>query len=211
MQERLSSQNRQSRFSQFIKLVCIIGIFPIFVGFIKGLLFEIKELGALFHNSLYWGIASYLLLHIFLIEPLKFYKKTQRFLQVIFGFFSPLFRVSYYIIPFWIIILIILYLILCKVFEWEGVKFLFFFFSGFLFSMHIVCVAKILKVDELRRLVDYLFMILIVLIINVFFFAFNLKLYSSQFSVRNVGKEGIDSGVNLGRIILEQLFIPKAK
>ena len=211
MQEKLSSPNSSKRLFQFVKLICIIGIFPVIIGFIRGLIFEIAKLEPLFSKSLYWGIASYLLLHIFLIEPLKFYKKTQRFIQVIFGFFSPLFKVSYYIIPFWVIILIVIYLIFNKILKFEQGNFLFFFLSSFFFSMHIVCVAKILKVDELRKIIDYLFIIFVIIIINIFFFSLNLKLYHSEFSVVQVGRQGIDSGLKLAGAVFEQLFVPEVR
>ena len=203
-----ANKSPQSKPVQIIKLVFIILVFPLLVGFSRGFIDQAFKLTQLYWKSLYWGIASYLLFHIFLIEPLGFYKKTQRSIQTIFGFFWPLLRVAYYIIPFWIVVLIGLYLLVHKVFKIEGVEFLFFYFSGFLFSMHILMVAKILKVDELRRLIDYLFILFVVLIINIFFFALNLKLYEPDFSVLQVGREGIDLGVNLAKSIFEQLFVP---
>lgn len=208
MEEKTSNT---AKFSQAIKLIFVLGVFPLLVGFIRGLWFEVAKLEPSFYKSLYWGIGIYLILHIFLIEPLKFYKKTQRFIQVIFGFFSPLFKFSYYLIPFWVIVLIVFYILFCKIFKFKDLEVLFFFLSGFFFSMHIVCVAKILKVDELRKLIDYLFMISIVIIINVFFFAFNLKLYSPDFSLVKVAQEGIDSGINMGKSIFNQLFIPQGR
>ena len=201
----------QSKSVQAIKLVFVILIFPILIGFLRGLITEIFKLKAIYWKSFYWGLSVYLIFHIFLIEPLGFYKKTQRFIQIIFGFFLPLFRFSYYIIPFWIIITIGFYLILYKIFKLEDFKFIFFFLSGFLFSMHIVMVAKILKVDELRKLVDYLFIIFIVLIVNIFFLGLNLKFYEPSFSVANLGREGINLGTSLAKSIFSQLFLLKAE
>jgi len=207
MAVKLSSQ---SKTVQAIKLALILITFPILIGFVRGLVFQVHGLQPLYWKSLYWGIAGYLLFHIFLIEPLKFYKKTQSFIKIIFGFFSPLFKFSYYIIPFWIIVVICLYLVVCKILKLENINFLFFFLSGFLFSMHIVMVAKILKVDELRKLIDYLFIIFIVVIINIFFLSLNLKLYEPGFSVTQVGKEGINLGIDLARAIFNQLFVPRS-
>lgn len=201
----------QSKSVQAIKLGFILFFLPVLAGLLKGLVSQIATLEAVFSKSLYWGIASYVLFHIFFVEPLKFYKKTQRFIQIIFGFFFPLFRLSYYVLPFWIIVLIGFYILVCKIFNLTKLVPLFFFLSGFLFTMHIILVAKILKVDELRKLIDYLFMIFMVLIINIFFFALNLKLYQTSLSIIAIGKEGIQLGVGLCKGILEQLFIPQAK
>lgn len=206
MEERVSPPGNKS--VQAIKLVCVIVVFPILIGFIKGLIAETFKLDSLFIKSLYWGITSYLLFHIFIFEPVKFYKKTQRFIRVILGFFSPVFRFSYYLIPFWIIVIISSYLLLVVFLKLENLRFLFFFLSGFAFTMHIVMVSKILKVDELRKIVDYLFIIFIVIIINIFLFALTLKLYSHSFSVSYVGKEGIALGMALAKAVFNQIFVP---
>jgi len=209
MEERVSPSINKS--VQAIKLVCVIVVFPILIGFIRGLIAETFKLDSLFVKSLYWGITSYLLFHIFIFEPVKFYKKTQRFIRVILGFFSPVFRFSYYLIPFWVIIIISSYILLVIFLKLEQLKFIFFFLSGFAFAMHIVMVSKFLKVDELRKIVDYLFIIFIVIIINIFLFALNLKLYVHSFSVACVGKEGISLGVVLAKSVFDQLFVPAVK
>ncbi len=206
MEEKISRPNNKS--VQTIKLVCVLIVFPILIGFIRGLIAETFKLDSLFVKSLYWGITSYLLFHIFIFEPVRFYKKTQRFIRVILGFFSPVFRFSYYLIPFWVIIIIASYLLFVTFLKLENLRFIFFFLSGFAFAMHIVMVSKILKVDELRKIVDYLFIIFIVVIINIFLFALTLKLYAHSFSVSYVGKKGIALGVALARAIFNQIFVP---
>ncbi|MFC1515004.1 hypothetical protein ACFL5X_03795 [Candidatus Omnitrophota bacterium] len=193
---------------QFIKLAVLILVFPLLVGFCRGLIAQTFALEDLFWKSLYWGVASYLLFHIFLIEPVKFYKKTQSSIQIVFGFFMPLLRVAYYIVPFWVLVLIGVYLVVYKVLKVEDIRFLFFFLSGFLFAMHLVMVAKLLKTDKPGKLIDYLFILFAVLIINIFFFAANCKLYEPEFSVSQVGREGIETGVHLARSIYDQLFVP---
>ena len=94
-----------------------------------------------------------------------------------------------------------------KLFKIESLDFLFFFLSGFFGSMHIVMVAKLLKTDKLNKLIDYLFVLFLILIINIFFFALNLKLYEPAFSVSQIAREGLDVGIGLARTIYEQLFV----
>lgn len=208
MAQNLSNQ-KNNRSVQVIKLFCILILIPLVIGFVIGLIEQIGKLAAIYAHSLYWGIAIYLLFHILINEPVKFYKRTQRFIQVIFGFFSPLFKVTYYIIPFWVIVIIGFFVLLCEVFNIEYLVPLFFFLSGFLFTMHIVMVAKISKVDKIHKIIDYLFIILLVIIINIFFFGLNLKLYSSEFSVLAVGQRGLETGMSLVKAIWGQLFIPE--
>ena len=202
-----SIRSQQSKPVQLIKLLFIILVFPLVVGFIRGFIDQSFELSTLCCRSLYWGIACYLLLHIFIVEPLAFYKKTQKSIQVIFGFFLPLLRVAYYVIPLWIVVLIGLFLVVNKLFKIESLDFLFFFLSGFFGSMHIVMVAKLLKTDKLNKLIDYLFVLFLILIINIFFFALNLKLYEPAFSVSQIAREGVAAGVGLARAIYQQLFV----
>ncbi len=206
MNHRLSSQNKSI---QIIKLICVLIVLPVIIGFILGLISEITKLEGLFKTAFYWGVAGYLLFHIFLAEPVKFYKNTQKFIKIIFGFFSPLFKMAYYLIPFWIIVIIGFFVLFCKIFKFDNLYPVFFFLSGFLFTMHIVMVTKILKVDELRKIIDYLFIIFIVVIINIFFLSFNLKLYAQDFSVVTVGKEGLTLGIGLAKSVWDQLFIPE--
>jgi hypothetical protein len=208
MAENILGQ-RKSKPVQAIKLLFILLLLPLIIGFIRGLISQINHLGPVFRSSLYWGTAVYLIFHVFLLEPVRFYKKTQRFIQIIFGFFSPLFRTAYYIVPFWIIVVIGFFILLCKIFRFEGLLPFFFFISGFLFSMHIVMAAKILKVDKIKKVIDYLFIIFIVVIINIFFLSLNIKLYEPGFSVSAVGKEGLLAGINLAQSIWNQLFVPE--
>lgn len=124
-------QLQNSRAVLSIKIL-LVGFFsPILVGFIEGFIAEIFKLDSFFLKSLLWGITSYLLLHIFIVEPVRFYKTTQRFIQIILGFFNPVFKAAYYIIPFWIIIIIAGFLILVELFKFEEIKFIFFFLIRF--------------------------------------------------------------------------------
>ena len=203
-----TSSNDETWAHKVVKTLVIILLFPIIIGFAKGLILEVAQLKSFFSQSLYWGVASYLLFHIFISEPIKFYKNTQKFIQVIFSFFSPLFRLSYYILPFWSLMVMVGYFVVCKVFGLEEAKFLFFFLSGFTFTLHVVMVAKILKTDELKKIIDYLFIIFLMIIINIFFISLNLKLYDPSFSIQSVAQSGMDLTYNIYKDTVSHLLFP---
>ncbi len=201
----LSQENRAVR---IIKLLSFLIFLPVFVGFIGGFCLVLDKLEPLFSQCFYWGVIAYLVVHIFIFEPLQFYKKTQKFIQVIFGFFAPLFKVAHYIVPLWVIILILVYLILKFAFQINVIQEIFFFLTGAFFMMHTALVAKMLRTDDLHKIIDYFFLILLVLMINVFFLALTIKVYQPQFSLTAIAQEGFQWGIGVCRTVFNQLFVP---
>ncbi len=204
MEQKLSAESKTVR---IIKLSCFILLLPVFLGLAKGFTTEIFNLPQPLGGIFFTGAGLYLVFHIFITEPLKFYKKTQRFIQIIFGFFSPILRISYYLIPFWALVVLLVYLLLVKIAGLKIPSAVFFFITGFVFTMHIALVARIMRTDDITKLIDYLFIIMIVLVINIFFLAFNLKIYENSFSVSSMAKAGVDWGVELCRTVFAQLFV----
>lgn len=186
-----SSDVEDSNIHKLFKVIVVIVLLPLLVGFVKGLVTQINAFDISFIKSVYWGIASYLILHLFLFEPTDFYSSTQKFTQHIFGFLSPLFKVSYYIIPFWAIGVIGAYFLVCRLLGNIGILPVFYFLSGFVFTMHVVMVAAILRTEELKGFLDYLFVILVVIAINIFFLGLNLKLYNYDLSIAYIAKSGV--------------------
>ncbi len=206
MEPRLSEDSKTVK---TIKLLFFIVFLPILLGFIKGLYVEILKLSPGFSKSFLWGVIVYLAFHIFIVEPVKTYKQTQKFIQVIFGFLSPILKISYYIIPFWIIIIIGVYFLIYNLFSLDFPKEIFFFFTSFIFMMHITIVAKMIRTDDVHKVINYLFLVVLVLAINIFFLAFTLKIYENSFSVSYIAKQGIDWGVGICQAGFNQLFVPR--
>ena len=184
-----SSEGKSYKFVQFFLVLVMV---PLAVGFAYGLYGEVTRLPGAFSSAFKWGALAYLLVHLFVFEPLEFYKKTQQFMQYFLGFLSPVFKVSYYIIPFWGSAVMLTYAV-CKFAMGMALDMpVFYFLTAVSFLMHVVMVARILRTDELRAIIDYLFVILTVIIINTFFLGLNLKLYHQDFSIRKVATAGYD-------------------
>ena len=175
---------------KMLKVAAVIVLFPLVAGLVKGLIDQINGLDAA-SVPVYWGFAAYLLIHLFILEPLEFYKNTQRFLEYILGVFSPLFRVSYYIMPFWALVVLAAYFIAAAFLGSDNIRSIFYFLTTLVFTMHVVMVARLLRTDELREIFDYLFVIFIVFVLNVLFFSLNMRLYNPGFSVTAVTGEGL--------------------
>ena len=187
-----TSQMEDSVLHRFFKTLVIVAALPLIAGFLSGLAGQINMFEPILFKSVYWGVASYILLHLFIFEPGIFYKNTQKFTQHLFGFLSPLFKVSYYIIPFWAIAVIGCYFPARAFFPGTGLSNVFYFLSSFVFTMHIIMVAAILRTEELKGFLDYLFVIVVVIAINIFFFALNLKIYDHAVSIPEIATSGAE-------------------
>jgi hypothetical protein len=184
-----SSISEDSKIVKIIKFLTVIALAPMVGGLVKGLISELAKHGD-YAGTIAWGVGTYVTIHLFVYEPLEFYKGTQKFIQFVFGVFSPIFRVSYYILPFWAVAVLIGYAVCVRWLNYAYLMPMFYFMTGFFFAMHVVMVARILKTDELRQLFDYLFVIFIVLIMNILFFAINVWIYDPSFSISAVITDG---------------------
>ena len=194
-QSTKAPETAESKPHKFVQFVLVLAMVPLAVGFVYGLYTEAARLPNAHSSAFKWGAIAYLLIHLFVFEPLEFYKKTQQFMQYFLGFLSPVFKVSYYIIPFWGTAIMITYAV-CKYGMGMALDMpTFYFLTAFSFLMHVVMVARILRTDELRAIIDYLFVILIVIIINIFFLSLNLKMYQRDFNIRKVATAGYDGMV----------------
>ena len=201
----------QNRWVKAAKLLFVIVFLPFLVALAAAFIRETNSLSFLLFRTFYAGVAVYLLFHIFIYEPVKFYRRSQKLIEFVFSIFAPVFKVSYYIIPFWILVVLAAYFLLVV---WLKIIFLlpfFFFLSGFVFTMHLVMVAKIMKTDKIGKVVDYLFLIFWVIAINLLFLSLNLQLYSEKFSFAVVVKTGIKEGASFFQHIFRQLFVPAVK
>ena len=188
-----SNEVENSPLHNFFKIVVIVAAIPLITGFLCGLIAQINLFQPFVVKSVYWGIASYVLMHLFIFEPVDFYKETQKFIQLIFGFLSPLFKVSYYLMPFWAIVVIACYFPAKAIFSGTGLAYVFYFLTAFVFTMHVVMVAAILRTEELKGYLDYMFVLVVVIAINIFFMALNFKLYEPEVSIAFIGKAGVET------------------
>lgn len=186
-----SSELEDTQLHKFLKGLVSVLLFPFIFGLINSFIHSLAHLDLSLVKSFYWGVAVYLLVHLFLFEPLDFYKHTQKAVQYVFGFLAPLCRISYYLMPFWILVLWGLYFLIVKVIGNVEMMPMFYFATSFIFVMHLVLVAAILRTEDIKGLLDYLFVLFIVVVINVFLAAITLKIFKADISLVALAKGGV--------------------
>lgn len=195
------SEIEDSRLHSVFKIIVILIAIPLITGFLKGLFSQVNSLAVPAGKAVYWGITAYVMMHLFIFEPVDFYRGTQQFVQHVFGFLSPLFKVTYYIVPFWGLVLIGLYFLVRTVFPGTAFLNIFYFLTAFIFTMHIIMVASVLKAEELKGFMDYFFVFVVVVAVNIFFMAINLKLYDNSVSIVKIAQSGIASFGGVGDVL----------
>ena len=176
-----------------VKLILFLFIFCFLLEFTSSFWREIRSReGFNINIFVFSGLCLFGCYH-FLIDLNSYYRKIQRFF-----FRTP--SVSY-ILPAILIILAVGYFIIPKVLNSHFNKGFFIFFGGFIFTAHMVFVAKETKGYTFSTLVNYLFIISILYILNLFLLGFYFKI---AFNV-HLGKILI-SGLNDGAMSIKGVF-----
>ncbi|MCM8782971.1 MAG: hypothetical protein NC909_01040, partial [Candidatus Omnitrophica bacterium] len=169
-----------------LKLLLGIMLFPFVYGSTFMFMRELFLLDTNVKISFFSGIAFFLIVYLFIWEPVIIYKKGQRFLQIIFGFFSPLLKIAPYLLPIYTIVLFLLYFLALLIFKPAQIIDIFMFLLGLSISLHLVFSAKILKSklgDYLKA--NYIFGFSFIYLINVIILSFGFNLMLKDFSFVN--------------------------
>ena len=93
---------------KFIIGVCLLPfVYSVSVSFLN----EFNTVEKLLQNYFWTGVISFIILYLFIYEPVIIYNKGQRLLNIVFNFFKPLVKVAPYLLPIYTIAIFILYLI----------------------------------------------------------------------------------------------------
>jgi hypothetical protein len=159
-------------------------------------------------TGFFLGIAVFLLIYLFIWEPTMIYKKGQRFVQIIFGFFSPLVKVAPYLLPIYTIFSFLIYFLLSIIFKPQQILDCFMFLFGLTVVLHLVFSARSLRSrasDYLKA--DYLFGFSFIWLINIIILSFGFNLILKEYSFVNFLNQAFKIGITIYRIIFKQLFL----
>lgn len=157
----------------------------------------------------FWsGVVTFLLIYLFIWEPVVIYSRGQRLLELVFTFFKPLVRVAPYLLPIYALVLSVIYMIglLWKPGEWFREYFI--SLLGFFIALHLVFGAKSMrtkKEDFLRA--NYLFGFSFVYILNVLLLAGILSAVVSGFSFVNFSTSSYQIAHDIFYGVFQQLFL----
>jgi len=204
-----------SRFQRIIQkllvgLKLLLGIFllPFVYSSTKVFLDEVFVLESNLKIGFFSGIAVFLLIYLFIWEPAIIYKKGQKFVQIIFGFFSPLVKVAPYLLPIYTIFLFLFYFLLSLIFKTQQLLDSFMFLFGLTIALHLAFSAKSLKSRQSDYLkANYIFGFSFIWLVNIIILSFVFNLILKEYSFVNFFNQTFKTGINIYGIIFKQLFL----
>ncbi|MCM8757578.1 MAG: hypothetical protein NC900_03455 [Candidatus Omnitrophica bacterium] len=204
-----------SRFRRIIQKILVgfkllLGVLfiPFVYGSTKAFLEELFVLENSLKVSFFSGIIIFLIIYLFIWEPTVIYKKGQRFVQIIFGFFSPLVKVAPYLLPIYTIILFLIYFLFSSIIKSTELDNNFMFLFGLSITLHLIFSAKVLKSrpsDYLKA--NYIFGFSFIYLINIFILAFGFNLIWNKFSFVNFFNQSYQIALDIISIVFRQLFL----
>jgi hypothetical protein len=202
------SSGSSSKVSGILKFVLGILLLPFVYAVSRAFINEFNLLERYLRISFSYGVASFLIVYLFIWEPLVFYKKGQQFVEIIFRFFAPLVKVASYVLPIYTVFLFIAGYLLSFVFIFKSFLSKFLFLIGFSIAFHLVFGAKSLKTrqgDFLRA--NYIFGFSLVYIINIFLLSFGFNLIFGKFSFVNFSNHSFLFAAEIFKAVFKQLFL----
>jgi hypothetical protein len=190
---------------KFVLGICFLPfVYSISVSFLEQ--FGAVE-GAL--QGYFWaGVISFLVIHLFIWEPVVLYTRGQKILEALFTFFKPLVKVTPYLVPIYTVLLALIYFPWALISESEDLINCFLFLFGFTITLHIIFSAKSLRSKEGDSLkANYLFGFSFVYILNVAILGFILNLIFDKFSFVGFANNTFQIAKNILTVVFRQLFL----
>ena len=169
---------------------------------------EFVKLEPLVTHSFAWGAAGFLIVYLFIWEPVVLYKKGQRILEIIFRFFAPLVKVAPFVLPIYTILIFLLYFILVSFTDIQKFLAAFLFGVGFSLALHLVFSAKTLRSkqgDSLKA--NYIFGFAWIYILDIFILASFFNCVFENFSFLSFFNGSCQLAKNAYLVVFNQLFL----
>ncbi len=191
-----------------VKFIIGICLLPFIYSVSAEFLNEFSAVEKIFQNYFWAGAISFIIIYLFIYEPVIIYNKGHKILEIVFQFLKPLVKVAPYLLPIYTIVIFILYLIFSFAFKTqEAIAYLVFLLS-FTLTLHLIFGAKSVrskKGDFLKA--NYIFGFSFVYIINVALLAFCFSILFKEFSFVNFCNNSFHAGKNIIYAIFKQLFL----
>ena len=199
---------RGTKWSGVLKLVCGILLLPFVYATTQSFIAQFASLGADVGRYFSSGIIAFLVIHLFVWEAQVIYKKGQRFVEVIFGFFSPLVKIAPYLLPIYTIFLFAFYLVIFGISQSRSLVDQCIFLIGFSIAFHLVFTAQALinkQSDYLKG--NYIFGFSLIYVINIFLLSFGFNLIFEHFSFVNFANSSFLAAADVFKALFRQLFL----
>ena len=190
---------------KFILGICLLPfVYSLSVYFLKELgLIDLKL------QFYFWsGVISFLVIYLFVWEPVLIYAKGQKLVEIIFQFFHPLVKFAPYLLPVYTLVLFIAYAFAAVTFKSPGLVNYFVFLFGFSIVLHLVFSAKSMRSkqgDFLKS--NYIFGFSFIYIVNITLLAVGLSLIFKEFSLVDFSSGSFHKAGDIFYAVFKQLFL----
>ncbi|MFH0738794.1 MAG: hypothetical protein V2A59_02930 [Candidatus Omnitrophota bacterium] len=191
-----------------IKLILGICLLPFVYSATRAFLNESSVLDKATSLYFYSGLVSFLVVYLFIYEPVIIYARGQKILEAIFRFFTPLVKVAPYLLPIYTILLLVLYPFYANFDKSANTLRIFMLLIGFSIALHLVFSAKSLRSkqgDFLKS--NYIFGFSFVYIINIAILALGFSLFFAKFSFVNFCNQTFQIAQSIFSEGFKQLFL----
>ncbi len=191
-----------------IKLVLGICLLPFVYSSTVAFLGQLTFIEPLLQKSFWSGVITFLLVYLFVLEPVWVYERGHKLLEFIFSFFQPFVKVAPYLLPVYVITVFIIYLILAVFIKEAWLAHYTMFILGFSIVLHLVFSSKAVrskKGDILKS--NYVFGFAFIYIINLGALAFFLNVMFKDFSFVSFCNNAYSISGGIFKEIYSQFFV----
>ena len=199
-----------SKLFGLIKVLLAIVILPFLYASIVSFLSEFAQIDNGFQQIFWNGTILFLVIYLFIWEPMLIYNRGHKLLEVMFSFVKPMVNVAPFLLPIYTILFFIIYGLLSMGIKSSWLVEYTLFAIGFSSILHLTFSAKTIrskKGDFLKA--NYIFGFSFIFILNVALLAFGFSLIFSKFSFVNFCNISFDIAKNIFYVVYRQLFLFK--
>lgn len=191
------------------------------IKFILGILFLpfvystavsfLNELGAMDKNfqAIFWnGAICFLIVYLFIWEPLAIYNYGHKLLETVFSFFKPMVNVAPFLLPIYTLLIFIIYGLLSLVIKSGWLIEYTLFLVGFSSILHLVFSAKNIRTkkgDFLKG--NYIFGFSFIFILNLGLLALGFNFIFKEYSFVNFCNVSFKIASGIFYAVFKQLFL----
>ncbi len=190
-----------------IKLILGVCLLPYVYSASVAFLGQFNLAGSVLTNWFWWGAIVFLGLYLIVWEPASVYAKGQKIVEMVFCFFQPLVKTAPFVLPIFMILVLIAYGIASNWIEDARLLNWALFFTGFSAMLHLVFTAKTMRVKKDAMKANYIFGYSFIYIINLGMLAFAFSLIFKEFSFVTFSKQTLESGNSIFYGVFKQLFL----
>ena len=193
-----------------LKFFIAIVMLPLLIGLGRAFYHQLLSQPAAIRFSFFVGVAGYVMIHLFLLQPVRMHEVGQMLVGKLFSFYVPLRTIMHLSVPLYTVVLFAAYFIVknYSALRLPNIDEYAVFLIAFTATMHCVITASGLRNDITDTLKgDYFFSLFAISIFEVLLLSGILQAMLLKFSFMTVLREGFDYFSTTAVLIWKQLFV----